>query len=309
MPALDSPPFPRPSRTHHRRRARGRVRRRLAPLGFVGPAIALFAAFFAYPLVTSLVYSFQSSRDGQTVWVGLSQYRRLLEDPLVGKSLLNIAMILGLQVPVMLALALVLAVALNASWLRLRGGLRAAYFLPAVTTLVAYAVVFRVLLRTDGGALNQLLGVVGLGPVDWLNQPVWARIALMASLTWRWTGYNMIILLAGLQAIPRELTEAAAMDGAGRVRTFWHVTIPQLRPVLLFCMVTSTIGTLQLFDESYVLTDGGPDNATLTPVLYLYRVAFRNLDFGYASAIAWLVVAIIGGLSLLQFRVFGREER
>lgn len=309
MPALDSPPFPRPSRTHHRRRARGRARRRLAPLGFVGPAIALFAAFFAYPLVTSLVYSFQSSRDGQTVWVGLSQYRRLLEDPLVGKSLLNIAMILGLQVPVMLALALVLAVALNASWLRLRGGLRAAYFLPAVTTLVAYAVVFRVLLRTDGGALNQLLGVVGLGPVDWLNQPVWARIALMASLTWRWTGYNMIILLAGLQAIPRELTEAAAMDGAGRVRTFWHVTIPQLRPVLLFCMVTSTIGTLQLFDESYVLTDGGPDNATLTPVLYLYRVAFRNLDFGYASAIAWLVVAIIGGLSLLQFRVFGREER
>ena len=243
------------------------------------------------------------------MWVGLSQYRRLLEDPLVGKSLLNIAMILGLQVPVMLALALVLAVALNASWLRLRGGLRAAYFLPAVTTLVAYAVVFRVLLRTDGGALNQLLGVVGLGPVDWLNQPVWARIALMASLTWRWTGYNMIILLAGLQAIPRELTEAAAMDGAGRVRTFWHVTIPQLRPVLLFCMVTSTIGTLQLFDESYVLTDGGPDNATLTPVLYLYRVAFRNLDFGYASAIAWLVVAIIGGLSLLQFRVFGREER
>lgn len=309
MPALDSPPFPRPSRTHHRRRARGRARRRLAPLGFVGPAIALFAAFFAYPLVTSLVYSFQSSRDGQTVWVGLSQYRRLLEDPLVGKSLLNIAMILGLQVPVMLALALVLAVALNASWLRLRGGLRAAYFLPAVTTLVAYAVVFRVLLRTDGGALNQLLGVVGLGPVDWLNQPVWARIALMASLTWRWTGYNMIILLAGLQAIPRELTEAAAMDGAGRVRTFWHVTIPQLRPVLLFCTVTSTIGTLQLFDESYVLTDGGPDNATLTPVLYLYRVAFRNLDFGYASAIAWLVVAIIGGLSLLQFRVFGREER
>lgn len=309
MPALDSPPFPRPSRTHHRRRARGRVRRRLAPLGFVGPAIALFAAFFAYPLVTSLVYSFQSSRDGQTVWVGLSQYRRLLEDPLVGKSLLNIAMILGLQVPVMLALALVLAVALNASWLRLRGGLRAAYFLPAVTTLVAYAVVFRVLLRTDGGAFNQLLGVVGLGPVDWLNQPVWARIALMASLTWRWTGYNMIILLAGLQAIPRELTEAAAMDGAGRVRTFWHVTIPQLRPVLLFCTVTSTIGTLQLFDESYVLTDGGPDNATLTPVLYLYRVAFRNLDFGYASAIAWLVVAIIGGLSLLQFRVFGREER
>jgi lactose/L-arabinose transport system permease protein len=172
-----------------------------------------------------------------------------------------------------------------------------------VTTLVAYAVVFKVLLRTEGGAVNQVLGL----HVDWLNDPFWARVALIASITWRWTGYNAVILLAGLQGIGREQYEAAAIDGAGTFTTFKRVILPQLRPVL-FCSITSTIGTLQLFDEPLVLTGGGPGDATLTPILYLYQVGFRQFDFGYAAAIAWVVVAIIGGLSYLQFRYFGRER-
>ncbi|HET8598859.1 MAG TPA: sugar ABC transporter permease [Segeticoccus sp.] len=287
---------------------RRRRRLRLTHWVFVGPGAALFAIFFAYPLVASLLQSLQSNQDGRNVFVGLQQYQRMLHDPLMAKALLNTGLILVVQVPVMIGLALVLAAVLNNSWRRFRTTLRIAYFLPAVTTLVAYSIVFRVLLKTDGGVVNQALQAVGLHGIDWLNSPGWARIALIASITWRWTGYNMVILLAGLQAVPKELYEAASVDGAGPVTTFVRVILPELRPVLLFTTVTSTIGTLQLFDENFILTGGGPANATLTPVLYLYRVGFQQLDFGYASAIAWVVVLIIGVLSLLQFRFLGRER-
>ncbi|MER5635470.1 sugar ABC transporter permease [Kitasatospora sp. NPDC002227] len=273
---------------------------------FAGPAAALLTAFFAYPLAASLYQSFTTQDGGVTSFVGLAQYRRLLADPAFLHALANTALVLAVQVPVMIGLALALAFLLNQSWLRFRGTWRALYFLPAVTTLVAYAVVFQVLLKTDGGLANQVLGALGLHPVDWLNDPAWAKVALIGSITWRWTGYNAVILLAGLQAIGREQYEAAAVDGAGAVRTHLAVILPQLRPVLLFCVITSTIGTLQLFDENFVLTRGGPADATLTPVLYLYRVGFQQSDFGYAAAIAWAVVLVTGVISLLQFRLLGR---
>ncbi|MFB9523798.1 sugar ABC transporter permease [Streptomyces cremeus] len=276
---------------------------------FAGPAAVLFAVFFAYPLGASLFQSFTAERDGASVWVGLAQYRRMASDPAFLESLVNVGLILLVQVPLMVVLALLLAGLLNQSWLRFRGAWRAVYFLPAVTTLVAYAVVFQVLLKTDGGPANQFLSVFGLGPVDWLNDPAWARISLIASLTWRWAGYNAVILLAGLQAIGKEQYEAAALDGASAFATYRRIIVPQLRPVVLFCAVTSTIGTLQLFDENYVLTRGGPDNATLSPVVYLYRTGFEQLDFGYAAAIAWVVVLLIAVLSLAQYLLFGRQER
>ncbi|MFE1930753.1 carbohydrate ABC transporter permease [Streptomyces sp. NPDC059474] len=287
----------------------GRRRPRLAAWIFAGPAAALFALFFAYPLGASLLQSFTSEEAGTTRWVGLDQYQRMFDDPAFLKSLFNTGVILAIQVPVMIGLGLALAVLLNQSWLRFRGTWRAVYFLPAVTTLVAYAVVFQVLLKTDGGLVNQILGALGAGPVDWLNSPTWARVSLIVSLTWRWTGYNAVILLAGLQAIGKEQYEAASIDGAGTVTTYLRVILPQLRPVVLFCVITSTIGTLQLFDENYVLTRGGPDDATLTPVVYLYKVGFQQLDFGYAAAIAWVVVALIAAISALQYLLFGRERR
>ncbi|MFJ6015665.1 carbohydrate ABC transporter permease [Streptomyces sp. NPDC092952] len=286
-----------------------RVRRRPTAWIFAGPAAALFALFFAYPLGASLLQSFTAEDAGSTRWVGLDQYRRMIDDPVFLKSLVNTGAILIVQVPVMIGLALVLAVLLNQSWLRFRGTWRALYFLPAVTTLVAYAVVFQVLLKTDGGLVNQMLGGVGIGEIDWLNSPTWARISLILSLTWRWTGYNTVILLAGLQAIGKEQYEAAAIDGAGTLSTYARVILPQLRPIVLFCVITSTIGTLQLFDENYVLTKGGPDDATLTPVLYLYRIGFQQFDFGYAAAIAWVVVLLIAAVSALQYLAFGRERR
>jgi lactose/L-arabinose transport system permease protein len=280
-----------------------RLGRRLARPGlwFSLPALALFGLFFAYPLAASLLQSFFTTRGGVSRPVGTANYARLAEDPLVAQSLVNALVILVIQVPLMIASALGIAYVLNQSWLRWRTGFRLAYFLPAVTTLVAYSVVFRVMLATDGGLVNQVLAAVGVPPVDWLNNEVWAKVALIASITWRWTGYNMVIILAGLQAIPAEQYEAARVDGAGRWATFSQVVVPQLRAVLVFTTVTSTIGALQLFDENYILTAGGPNNATLTPVLYLYKVAFRQFDFGYANAIAWLLVVIITIASALQF--------
>jgi len=287
-----------------------RLGRRLARPGlwFALPALALFALFFAYPLVASLLQSFYQTKAGVSRPVGLANYARLTQDPLVAQSLLNAIVILVIQVPVMIGLALGIAYVLNQTWLRLRTGFRLAYFLPAVTTLVAYSVVFRVMLATDGGLVNQLLGYAGIPPVDWLNNEIWAKVALIGSITWRWTGYNMVIILAGLQAIPAEQYEAARVDGAGPWATFSQVVVPQLRAVLVFTTVTSTIGALQLFDENFILTAGGPNNATLTPVLYLYKVAFRQFDFGYASAIAWLLVVIITIASAAQFW-FTRERQ
>ncbi|MGV8894927.1 MAG: carbohydrate ABC transporter permease [Rhodoglobus sp.] len=272
-------------------------------LYFALPALALFAIFFAYPLASSFWQSMTKTVGGETVFVGLDQYSRLLLDPLIGKSLFNAGILLVVQVPLMMSLAVVLAYLLNQSWLRFRGGFRVLHFLPAVTTLVAYSVVFRVMLATDGGAVNQLIGLLGIAPVDWLNNETWARVALIASITWRWTGYNMVIILAGLQAIPEELYEAARLDGAGRRAIFFRIVIPQLRPVLLFTSITSTIGALQLFDENFILTGGGPSDATLTPVLYLYKVGFRQFDFGYASAIGWMIVALTAVIAFVQFRL------
>lgn len=275
---------------------------------FALPAAALFAIFFAYPLVVSLWQSFFSTRGGASTWVGLDQYARLFADPLVLTSLGNAGLILVVQVPIMIGTALVLAYTLNQTWLKFRTGFRLIYFLPAVTTLVAYSVVFRVMLATDGGAVNQLIGLFGIAPVDWLNDELWARVALIASITWRWTGYNMVILLAGLQSIPAEQYEAARVDGAGRWATFSKVIVPQLRPAIVFTTITSTIGALQLFDENVILTGGGPNNATLTPVLYLYKVGFQQFDPGYASAIAWLLVLLTGIISIVQFRLL-REKK
>lgn len=278
-------------------------RRQLVGLGFVLPAVILFLIFFAYPLLASLWQSLLDSSGGSETFVGLANYRRLLADPRIYRTLVMEILLLVFQVPIMIVLALALALILNQSWLRFRPGFRTIYFLPAVTTLVAYSIVFRIILTTDGGLVNQILGVFHLGPVSWLDTAVWARVAIIASVIWRWTGYNMVILLAGLQGVPKDLYDAAAVDGATRWKTTTRVVIPQLRPMILFTSVTSTIGALQLFDEDFILTDGGPDNATLTPVVLLYKVGFKQFDFNYASAIAWVLVLFIGIVTFIQFRI------
>lgn len=275
---------------------------------FVAPATLLFLVFFAYPLGQSLWQSLTTREAGVDSWSGLANYERLLNDPLVLKSLQTAGLILAVQMPIMIVLAVGLAVLLNSSWLKYKTTFRLIHFLPAVTTLVAYSLVFRIMLQSDGGVVNQFLQAINLPSIDWLNSTFWAPISVIASVTWRWTGYNMVFILAGLQAIPKEQYESATLDGASNFRAFFSVVLPQLRPVLIFVTITSTIGSLQLFDENYILTGGGPANATLTPVLLMYKTGFRDFDFGYASAIAWMLVALIGILSLLQFRIL-RERK
>lgn len=279
-----------------------------APYFFLFPALLFFLLFTAYPIVYSFILSLQQSSGNEVSFAGLANYIRLFKDPIFFESLSNTLIILVLQVPIMLFFALILAVLMNSSMLKMKGFFRVAYFSPAVTSLVAAAVIFLLLLNPDYGLINYLLSFVGIDKIGWLNDPVWAKISIVLVMVWRWTGYNMIILLAGLQNIPETLYEAARIDGAGKVRQFFSITIPQLKPVILFTAIVSTIGTLQLFDEPYNLTGGGPVNATTTVTMYLYQHAFEYFDFEYASAIAYVVVVLIGILSFIQFKMAGDKE-
>ncbi|MEU3047909.1 sugar ABC transporter permease [Streptomyces sp. NPDC006984] len=295
-----------PALSPGRRAARGaRPRRRLAPYVFVLPAVALFAAFKLYPIAWSFQLSLYQTVDGVETFAGADNYTRLLNDPLFWTALKNTGVILAIQVPIMLALATGLAVALNSALLRGRSIFRLGFFLPMVTGLVAYGIVFSVLLNQQYGLVNWLLGLVGIAEVPWLTDPLWAKISLSLALTWHYTGYNAVILLARLQTVPAELYDAAAVDGASAWQSFRNVTLPGLRPAILLTAVLSTIGTLQIFDEPYILTGGGPDNATLTIGVYLYQNAFKFFDFGYASAMAYVLAVLIGILGVIQFRVLG----
>ncbi|WTT39808.1 sugar ABC transporter permease [Kitasatospora sp. NBC_00085] len=288
-------------------RRRAVLRRRALPYLLLAPALVTFAVFKAYPIVSSLLLSLTTGSGAATHGAGAANYRRLLHDPLFWTALGNTARILVVQVPLMLALALGLAVGINSAVVRWRTVWRLGVFMPAVTGLVATGVVFAFLLNTRQGAVNHVLEQLGLPGVDWLGSPFWSRMAVVLVLTWHYTGYNAVIYLAGLQGIPKELYEAAMMDGAGPLRRFASVTLPALRPVLLFTVVLSTIGTLQLFDEPYVLTRGGPDNATLTVSMYLYDNGFRYFDFGYASAIAYALTLLVSVLGAAQMRLMGER--
>ncbi|CAM3851783.1 carbohydrate ABC transporter permease [Alkalicoccus chagannorensis] len=279
-----------------------------APYVFIAPAVLFFALFTVYPAISSFLLSFQTSEGGEMVFAGLDNYARLFTDNLFYTALGNTFLILIVQVPIMLSLALLLAVMLNSTFVKMNGFFRAAFFLPSVTSLVAAALVFLILLDTNNGLVNFVLMQLGIDPIAWFSDGFWAKVALMLVITWRWTGYNMVILLAGLQNISKDLYEAAEIDGAGRVRKFFSITVPQLKPVLLFTTVLSTIGTLQLFDEPYIMTDGGPNNATLTVIMYLYNNGFRYFDFGYASSIAYVLVVIIAILSWIQMKVGGDRD-
>lgn len=275
-----------------------------APYLFLAPYLFFFGLFWAWPIVYSFYLSFLNTRVYPWRLEPLVNWGRLLQDPFFAVALKNTLFILAVQVPLMLALALAFALALNSTLLRLKGFYRFAFFAPVVVGAVAYSAVFRLLFNTEFGAVNALLRALGHPGYDWLYAPGPAMAVIVLALTWRWTGYNAIILLAGLQAIPRELYEAAAIDGAGPWQQFRHVTLPGIRPVLLFCLVLSIIGTLQLFTEPFLITGGGPGNATMTLGLYLYQQGFRSFNFGYASTIAYTVALLAAAFSFVQLRLW-----
>lgn len=279
-----------------------------APYIFIAPVVIFFLVFTVYPIIYSLWLSFQESAGGSYVFSGFDNYIRLFHDALFYKALGNTFIILVIQVPIQLSLALLLAVALNSQIVKAKPFFRVSFFLPAVTTLVAASMVFILLLDTNYGFINYVLSLFGIDNIAWLENSFWAKISLMTVMTWRWTGYNMVIFLAGLQNIPGDLYEAADIDGAGKTKKFFLITIPQLKPIFLFTVVFSTIGTLQLFDEPYTMTNGGPDNGLLTITLYLYKKGFEDFDFGYASAIGYILVIMIVILSWIQMKIAGDEE-
>jgi lactose/L-arabinose transport system permease protein len=279
-----------------------------APYIFIGPAFLLMLIFTVYPVFSSFILSFQEVRGVEKSFVGFANYTRLFHDPIFYKSLLNTFEILIVQVPIMLFLSLLIAVGLHSSMVKGKAFLRISYFMPAITAMVAASIVFMILLDERFGLVNYFLSFLGIDAIHWLTTPFWAKVTVIIVMTWRWTGYNMVIFLAGLQNIPAELYEAASIDGAGKVKQFFMITIPQLKPVFIFTVVMSTIGTLQLFDEPFILTNGGPNSATMTITLYLYEKGFKYFDFGYASAIAYVLVLITAVISWIQMKMVGDLE-
>ena len=276
---------------------------------FIMPALVLIGVFMIYPILWSLWMSFQTGRGMQLSFGGLANITRLTQDPVFLRALTNTLIFLAIQVPVMLVLALLFASALNNSRLWGRGFFRTAIFLPCVTSLVAYSVIFKSMFAGDG-IINQTLLTLNIidGPIAWLADPFWAKFVIVTAITWRWTGYNMIFYLAAMQNIDRSIYEAARIDGVPAWARFWYLTVPMLKPVILFTSVISTIGTLQLFDEPNLITLGGPSDSTLTLSMYIYNLSFKFMpSFGYAATVSYVIVVLVALLSVLQF--FAARER
>jgi lactose/L-arabinose transport system permease protein len=273
--------------------------------------MALYCAFLLYPILSSLFLVTRKWKGFNNTFVGFGNFVRMSQDGVFWQALGHNFLFMAIQIPIMIFLALMLAVILNQGIKRYRGAFRVIYFLPCVTSLVAYSVLFRMLLQTNG-LFNHLFLNTGIlsQPIGWLNDPFWAKVTIVIALTWRWTGYNMVFFLVGLQNIDTDIFEAAEVDGASQRRKFFAITLPLLVPVILFSAVTSTSGTMQLFDEPNILTyEGGPGNATMTAALYIYRQAFiLNTDFGYATAISYVIVVIAGVLAFTQIRLLGRRD-
>ncbi|MEO7713502.1 MAG: sugar ABC transporter permease [Gemmatimonadaceae bacterium] len=279
---------------------------------FVAPALTLIVVFFVGPVLAAIVLSFTdfdlyALADPRAArWVGLRNYSRVLQEPLFWQALRNTLYFALVGGPLTVAASLGAALLVNARALRWKGTARAVFFAPFVTTLVAVAIVWRYLYHPRYGLLNWMLGHVGVQPIDWLGDPRWAMPAIILMATWKNFGYNMLIFIAGLQNIPRELHEAAALDGATPFQRFRHVTIPMLAPTMFFVVIVTMIGYLQLFTEPYVMTQGGPLRATTSLVLYMYEEGFRWWRLGVAAAIAFLLFLVIVLFTLLQRRISPR---
>ena len=284
---------------------------------FVSLALVLLGVFLFYPIVYSLYLSTTSSKGIVQKFVGFSNYARLFQDSMFILALKNTLTFFLIQVPVMLFLALILATILNDKTIKLRGLFRTAFFLPAVTSLIAYTILFKMMFSLDGFINGVLLSVhIIKSPIPWLLNPFWAKVTLIIALTWRWTGYNMIFYLSALQNIPDEIYEAAKIDGANKVKQFFYITMPLLKPLILFTAIMSTIGTLQLFDEPMNLSQGGvtsatigPGNSLLTLSVYVYNLCFKYMpNFGYAATVSYAIVLIVALLSIIQFKAMGDKK-
>lgn len=277
---------------------------------FIIPSVILIFLFVFYPMVQALITSFQTGAGNQLSFAGLKNYQRLITDKTFIKALKNTLTYLIIQVPIMILLALIISCMLNNKKLKFKGFFRTAIFLPCVTSLVAYSIIFKSLFATDGFINVFLMKLHFISePIAWITDPFWAKFLIIIAITWRWVGYNMVFYLSGLQGISDDIYEAADIDGAGIIEKFKSITLPMLKPIILFTTINSTIGTLQLFDETMNITQGGPANATITISQYIYNILFKySPDFGYAAAVSYIIVIMIVVLSFIQLKVGDKNE-
>ena len=281
---------------------------------FAGPALIVLGVFFGIPVASALLLSltdfdlYALADMSNLRFVALGNYVDLLQTPLFWKSLGNTAYFVVIGVPLSIAVSLGAALLLNAKVARFKGLFRTALFAPVVTTLVAVAVIWRYLFHTSYGLVNWALGHIGIAPVDWLGDPAWAMPTIILFAVWKNFGYNMVIFIAGLAAIPEDLYEAARIDGASRWQQFVHVTLPMLGPVLLVVAVITVSGYFQLFAEPYVMTRGDPLQSTVSVLYFMYEEGFMWWNLGRASAVAFLLFLIILGVTTLLLRAGRRRE-
>lgn len=292
-----------------------RSREARAALVFLAPALLALLLFFFLPAAASLLLSltdfdiYALSDTDNARFIGLDNYARLLRDPVFWKSLANTLIFVFVCGPLTLLVALGVALLVNSRLTRWKGVFRTAFFAPVVTTLVAVAVVWKYLYHPRFGLINRILGLVGIAPIDWLNDPQWALFAIILLSVWKNFGYDVIILVAGLNNIPESLYEASRIDGAGFWPQLRHVTLPMLMPSLFFCGVITTIGYFQIFSEPYVMTGGGgPLNATLTMALLMFKQGFRWWNMGYAATVAFVLCALIVAVTAIFNRFQRRNE-
>jgi len=298
-----------------------KLKKNAAAYAFISPFYILFAVFVAYPLLHSAWLSLFDCWGLQTrAFCGLANFRELAHDPLLGKAIVNTLAFAAGSIFIQLPLALTLALALNSRIVRARHAFRFAFFSPVLIAGVFVGIIFQLVLNQNYGLLNSALSspapaaVLSAFGVDasqlaWLRDEKLIMPSLILTAIWRWTGYNMVYFLAGLQAIRQELYEAASIDGAGAWGKLLNVTLPGLRPVLLFVVIMSMLGSLQIFDLPYILLSGGnPNDAGLMAVMHLYAEGFQNSRLGYASAMGWLLFGIIFLFTLAQWRMFGGKE-
>ena len=283
-------------------------KRNLTGWAFLLPAALLIFVFCFYPMVQALILSFQKGTGSAVQPAGFANYVRILKDATFQQCLFNTIFYFVIQVPIMLILALILAQLLNSPDIKGKGIYRTMIFLPCATSLVSYSMIFKSLFANDG-LVNRVLSTVGIPTVDWFQNAWAARWVIIIALIWRWTGYNMVFYLAGLQNIDYSIYEAARIDGASPLQQFIHLTIPLLKPTILLTAIMSTSGTLQLFDESVNLTAGGPGKATMTLTHYIYNISFvETPKFNYAAALSVFILVVVAVLSAIQMKVGDKRD-